>query len=131
MKLSELVEKYVGLRDQKAEMEAAHKEALKPLNDKLDLIENKMLEVMEKNGLDSIKTSAGTAYKSLRTSATVADKDVFWTFVVSNQEYGLLDKRVLKSGVEQYIERTGSVPAGVNWRQEATVNFRRASADIQ
>jgi hypothetical protein len=129
MKISELIEMYVRARDQKSEMEAAHKEALKPVNAEMSEIETLLLGVMNKTGMDSIKTAFGTAYKSVRNSATVADKEAFWDFVVANNEFGLLDKRVSKTGVEQYLERNSTLPAGINWRQEATVNFRRATAD--
>jgi hypothetical protein len=131
MKVSELFEMYVQTRDEKAELEAAHKEALKPVTAKIGKIEATLLEVMNKTGMDSIKTAFGTAYKSTRTSATVADKEAFWDFVVANNEYGLVDKRVSKTAVEQYLEQHESLPAGINWRSEMTINFRRATADIE
>jgi len=130
MKVSDLIEMFVQLREQKSELEAAHKEALKPLNAKMDKIEAKLLEVMMQNGMDSIKTVHGTAYKSTRTSATVADPEAFWNFVLANSEFGLIEKRASKTAVATYLEQHQTLPAGINWREELTVNFRRATADI-
>lgn len=131
MKVSDLIELYVQCRDQKAELEAAHKEALKPLNAKMDKIEAKLLEVMQQNGMDSIKTIHGTAYKSSRTSATIADQEAFWNFVMSSQEFGLLEKRVSKTAVASFLEQHNELPAGINWREEFVVNFRRATATVE
>ena len=131
MKISEVLEIYVQTRDKKAEMEAAHKEAFKSINAKIGKIEAALLEVMNETGIDSIKTALGTAYKSTRNSATVADKEAFWDFVVANNEYGLVDKRVSKTAVEQYLEQHQQLPAGINWRVETTINFRRKTSDVE
>ena len=77
-------------------------------------------------GLDSAKTSAGTAYTSTRTTASVADKDSFMDFVKANSEWHLLETRCSKTAVEQFKEVNGEVPPGVNWREERVVNIRRS-----
>lgn len=126
MKVSEAVALYIELRDQKASMKAEFEESLKPINEKMDKLEAKLLETMDLLGSDSMKTESGTAYVSLRTSASVADREVFMDHVKKNDDWGLLEVRAAKAGVEAYKAEHGDIPPGVNLREERTVNIRRS-----
>lgn len=126
MKLSELVEKYIELRDKKAEIRHAYEEKANKIDAVLEQIEGTLLKAFDAAGLDSAKTSAGTAYTSTRTTASVADKDSFMDFVKANSEWHLLETRCSKTAVEQFKEVNGEVPPGVNWREERVVNIRRS-----
>lgn len=126
MKVSDAVAAYIKLRDKKAEMKAAYEESVKPIAEKMDLLEAKLLEAFDKLGQDSAKTEYGTAYVSVRTTASVADREVFIDHVKKNDDWGLLEVRAAKSGVEAYrAEHDGQNPPGVNVREERTVNVRR------
>lgn len=127
MKLSEAVEKYIDLRDKKASMVAAHKDAVKPLDDLMEQLEAKLLQAFDANGVDSMKTPAGTAYTTRRTTASVVDKEIFMDHVKTKEAWDLLEIRAAKGAVEQYQEENGDVPPGVNVRVERVVNVRRSS----
>ena len=127
MKLSELVEKYIELRDKKAQLKAEYDAQKSKIDEKLDKIEAVLLQTFDTAGLDSIKTPFGTAYTSTTTMASIADPDTFMEFVKANEAFHLLEKRCSKTGVEQYKAVHDDVPPGVNWREERVVNIRRAS----
>lgn len=126
MKLNEVVEKYILIRDRrsarKKEFDAADAHD-KELQAK---IESKLLQVFEQTGLDSCRTEFGTAYKSSRSSASVADKEVFMKFVRDSQAWPLLEVRAAKTAIEQYKDEHQELPPGVNWSEEVTINVRRA-----
>lgn len=126
MKLSELVEKYIELRDKKAELKHAYDEKAAKIDSVLDQIEGVLLKAFDTAGMDSAKTSAGTAYTSTKTTASVADKDSFMDYVKAHGEWHLLETRCSKTAVEQFKEVNGEVPPGVNWREERVVNIRRS-----
>lgn len=126
MKMSELVEKYIQLRDKKAEHKAAYESKVALIDETLSKIEAKLLQVFEESGMDSVRTEAGTAYKSTRVSVTTGDKDAFMEFVRRNDEWPLLEVRPSKSAVEQYREQHDDLPPGINWRAEQVVNIRRS-----
>lgn len=126
MKMSELVAKYIQLRDKKAEYKAEYEGKVAKIEELLDKIEGKLLQVFEESGMDSVKTEAGTAYKSTRVSVTTGDKDAFMEFVRTNDEWPLLEVRPSKSAVEQYREQHDDLPPGINWRAEQVVNIRRS-----
>lgn len=128
MKLSEAVSLYIRLRDQKAQMKADFDAQVAPLTEKMDKLEAKLLEVFNQTGMDSVKTEFGTAYATVRTSASIADRDAFMDFVKANEEWALLEVRVSKTAVEQFRSANDDeLPPGVNVREERVVNIRRSA----
>lgn len=127
MKLDSMVEKYIALRDKKAAMKKAYELEAEKIDTLLSRVEGILLKHFEETGTESAKTAAGTAYKSERTSATVADWDMVLGFIQSNEAWSMLDKRVNKTAVDEYRKANGDLPPGVNWRSEVVVNVRRGS----
>ena len=128
MKLSEAVEVYIKLRDKKAQMKAAFDADVSPINDKLAKLEAKLMEVFNTTGMDSVKTEFGTAYTVNRSTASVADREIFMDYVKNNEEWSLLEVRVSKTAVDQFREANDNeMPPGVNLRVERVVNVRRST----
>jgi phage host-nuclease inhibitor protein Gam len=128
MKLSEAVSLYIQLRDKKAEMKSAFDASVAPINEKMDKLEAKLLDVFNKTGTDSVKTEHGTAYTAVRTTASVADREAFMDYVKANEEWSLLEVRASKTAVEQFCESNdNALPPGVNMRSERVVNIRRSA----
>ncbi len=126
MKIDELLAKYVQLRDKKQELDKAHKEKMAKFTDVMRKIECHLLDYFQDTGVDSVKTEAGTAYRTIRTTATVADRDIFLEFVRDNDAWAFLESRANKSAVEQYLDEHQELPPGVNVNRIATVNIRRS-----
>jgi phage host-nuclease inhibitor protein Gam len=128
MKLSEAVSLYIQMRDKKAQMKADFEASIAPLNEKMDKLEAKLLDVFNKTGMDSVKTEFGTAYATTRTTASVADREAFMEYVKANEEWALLEVRTSKTAVEQYrAANDNDLPPGVNLREERVVNIRRSA----
>jgi hypothetical protein len=124
--VQEIIEKYIELRDKKSDLSAAYKKKVAGLDAALDQLEAILLEKLNEIGMDSAKGSTGTVYKSKRTSATVADWDYVLDYIQKNELWNMLEKRVSKQAVEQYVEEHGNLPPGINWREELVVNIRRS-----
>ena len=128
MKMSDAVSLYIQLRDKKAQMKAEFDAQIAPLQEKMDKLEAKLLEVFNNTGMDSVKTEFGTAYATVRTTASVADRESFMDYVKANEEWALLEVRVSKTAVEQYRSANDNeLPPGVNVREERVVNVRRSA----
>ena len=128
MKLSEAVEIYIALRDKKAEIDKARKAEVAVVQEKMDKLEGQLMVALDKLGGEGMRTAAGTAYISSRTSATIADKAAFMGHVKANLAWDLLDVRVNKTAVDVFATEHGDVPPGVNYRTERTVSIRRNNA---
>lgn len=126
MNVEAIVSAYIKVRDEVAQIKASHKAQLEPYTQALDKLEAQMLQVLSDAGVESMKTSVGTAYRSERTSVTVADKSAFMDYIESNKAFDLLDVRANKTAVEGFMAENQDVPPGVNIRREVAVNFRRA-----
>lgn len=127
MKLSEAVSLYIKLRDQKAAIKAEADAKIAPIQEKMDKLEVKLLQVFNESGTDSVKTEFGTAYTTVRTSCTAADREVFMEHVKAHDDWSLLEVRPAKSAIEQYrAANDGELPPGVNWREERVIGVRRA-----
>lgn len=128
MKLSEAVTLYIQLRDKKAQMKSEFEASVAPLNEKMEKLEAKLLDVFNKTGMDSVKTEHGTAYTAVRTTASVADREAFMEFVKANEEWSLIEVRAAKTAIEQFRDNNDNeLPPGINIRSERVVNIRRSA----
>jgi len=125
--IEDLIDRYVKLRDRKAEMKAAYDLSVAKIDDAMEKVENYILGHLNQNGIDSVGSPAGTAFKQAMTSATVGDRDAFMAYVKANDAFNLLDARANKTAVAEFKELNNDLPPGVNWREETVVRIRRAS----
>lgn len=126
MNITDLVERYIALRDKKAQIAQEAKARCGQIDAALEKAEGALLAFFQENGMDAASCSAGTAYSSSRTSATVADWDATLGFIKENEAWHMLERRVAKTAIEEYIKAEGDLPPGVNWREEVVINVRRS-----
>jgi nanoRNase/pAp phosphatase (c-di-AMP/oligoRNAs hydrolase) len=126
MKLDAIVERYVQLRDKKAEMKAAYEASVADLTAAMDRLESAILQTLNEQGVESVRTAHGTAMKIRSTSATVADWDSLLGFIQGNERWDMLEKRVSKTAVEQFRAANDDLPPGVNYKEAITIGIRRA-----
>ena len=123
--INEAVDKYIKLRDKKAELAKIHAAQMKPYRDALEQIENWLLAVLNNQDAESIRTDTGTCYKTIRTQAKVTDWATALDFIRDNDLFHMLEKRVSKSAIEEFVEAQGKPPPGVDITQEIRINVRR------
>jgi hypothetical protein len=122
--LDDIVAAYIKLRDKKHAIQKQHKEELRPINDKLEFLENYFLGQLNAQNAESIKTAEGTVYKHIRTSASVQDWDATLEYISATGAWDLLEKRISKIAVEERAEEGVAVP-GVKLTREITTQVRR------
>lgn len=124
--IDQIVAKYIELRDLKAQMKVEYEAKVAPVQSAMDKAEAYILAELDRTGTEAFKTSAGTAYTSTRTSASLADWDLFKDFLAAQEDpFMYLDRRVNKNAVEEYTKDHKDLPPGVNWRAERVVGVRR------
>jgi hypothetical protein len=124
LQIDELVSLYIKLRDRRSKRKAEYE--LDDAKDKgfQEKIEAKLMAYFNETGVESARTDAGTAFKSVKISATVADRDSYMPWAIEHPEF--LPSSVNKSAVDAYLESTGELPPGVNVSRVATINVRRS-----
>lgn len=126
MKMDELIGKYIELRDKKAQLKAEYTAKAARIDEVLDKIEAKVLDVFDSAGIDSTRTQFGTAFTSTKTTATIADKETFMQFVKKEEAWPMIIARANGPIIDQYVDSTGEVPPGLDFRTERTISVRRA-----
>ena len=126
MKLDSIIERYVKLRDKKALMKAAFDASTADINTAMTRCEQVILEEINAQGVESVRTEFGTAFKSVTTSVTATDGEMFMQFCIANDRFDMLEKRPNKTAVEEYKAANDDLPPGINYRQAVSLNVRRA-----
>lgn len=125
-KMDDIVQQFVKLRDSIKAADDKHKEKTAGARAHLEKLNNALLAQLNAMGGDSVKTPYGTAYRTVRKSATLADGAVFREFVIDNGQFDLVDWRANANAVEDFIKTQNNAPPGVNFSTAFTVGVRRA-----
>jgi hypothetical protein len=124
--LDDYVSVYIKLRDKKAELAAAFAEKEKEINRRLDIIKGQFLAHCKENGVESVKTSSGTFWRSQKTRFWTGDWEAFNNFVLEHEAVDLLEKRIHQGNMKQFLEENPeALPPGLNTDSEFTITVRR------
>ena len=121
----QLIAAYVKLRDEKASIAERHKAELDPYIGALERLETQLMDMLNAQGSNSIKTKSGTAYRSTATTAKVDDWPGFITFVLDQGDTELLVRNVNKTRMTELLE-AGVVVPGCSQSQVSRINVRRS-----
>lgn len=127
MKIDEAIEKYIELRDKKAEIRARYNAKVENIDAALKKLEAAFLRSFSKTGQRSAQgANGGTAFIKERTSDKVVDRQAYIEFLEATGAMDLIESRVNKSALDEYIEQHGDLPPGVTRSTELTINVRRS-----
>lgn len=125
LSLDEMTLKYIQLRDIIAEEDKKHKEAMAPKREVLDQLNAALTGKIQSLGVQSVASEHGTVYLTAKKSASIADGELFWKYVVEHEFWDLVDKRANSTAVEAYIDQYKKLPPGVNFNTHVVVGVRR------
>ena len=122
-----LAEIYIKIRDKRAELKEKFEEQDNELKAQQDLLAEQMLALCHEQGADSIKTPAGTIIRKVDTRYWTTDWDSMYQFIVENDAYPLLEKRLHQTNLKQFLEENPNLlPAGLQADSKYTVVVRRS-----
>ena len=108
MDMARVIEGYLALRTQKEGMAKRHKEEAAPINEKIERLEAYLMKHLTEQGTTSLACKGiGTAFLETKTDASV------------------LERRVSKTVVKDFVESQGSPPPGVSITRETVVRVRK------
>lgn len=127
--INKRVTQYIKLRDIIKKEDDDHEAKMKDKKQLLLRLNAAILEHFNTHGGDSITIrGVGTAYKTTKDSASIADGEEFKRWVIGGSLWEMTDWKANTTAVRDYIEKNGAPPPGVNFRSVATVGVRRASS---
>jgi hypothetical protein len=124
-KLSEI---YLKIRDARAELSAKYAEEDKKLEEQMDVIEARLLEICKDTDAESLKTAAGTVMRRVATRYWTNDWDSMYNFVKENDAYGLLERRLHQTNMKQFLEENpDKFPPGMLLDSQYKITVRRSN----
>ena len=126
-KLAEkLTRVYLKIRDKKAQLSSDFKKQEEDLNQKLDKVKAALLDYCKEQGLESVKTSEGLFYRSVKTRYWTSDWEAMHKFVMEHDVPEFLEKRLNQTNVKTFLEENPeTVPTGLNVDSEYIISVRK------
>jgi hypothetical protein len=126
-KIDDVISMYLKLRNKKEQLEAQVKDDIKAIKTKMDKIEAFIKRKADTDGVTNYKVNGvGTAFLQTTDYANVSSWDDTLKFIKENDAYEMLERRVAKKAVREYIEENKTVPPGITYGTRVSVNIRRA-----
>ena len=119
---------YLKIRDKKAQLSAEFKKQEDDLNQQLDQVKAALLNYCKEQGLESVKTSEGIFYRSVKTRYWTSDWEAMHQFVMEHNVPEFLEKRLNQTNVRTFLEdNPETVPKGLNVDSEYIISVRKKS----
>jgi len=124
--VEKLVKVYLKMKQKRAEITAAFTEQDEKIKAQMDKVKSALLEYCKDQNLESVRTTEGLFYRTVRTSYWTSDWESMGKFVVENNAPELLEKRLHQSNMKQFLEENPDLlPPGLNVDSEYTITVRR------
>ena len=127
----QLVTEFIKIRDWLTAETKRFTDFCIPYREKQSLIESKLLEILNQQGANSLKTDAGTVYKSVIVTPQIADREKYLDAVLENYDTwgaGMLQRgKPKKESLDDYMASTnGQLPDGVTTTSYVHCNVRKS-----
>ncbi len=118
---------YIEVRDALKRVEEKYDLERKPLQELQETLAGIIRTFMDANNLENLKTSSGTAYTSVRYTASLADPEAFMEFVRRSGKFELMDRKANATAVRDFVKENNGLPAGCNLNAVQTLGVRRGN----
>ena len=125
--MDQLTRVYKKISAKREEIKRAFDTEYDKLGEQMDTVKSTMLDYMKAHGLDSVKTSEGLVYRTVKKRYWTNDWEAMGKFVVANDLPQFYEKRLNQGIVAQFLEENPDVsPPGLNANSEYVVTVRKA-----
>ena len=124
--VSKLTKVFIKIRDERKQIADDFNKRDGELAAKQDMIKSALLNHLQEQNIDSIKTGEGTFFRSTKQKYWTSDWPSMYEFVIENQVPALLEKRLHQTNMKQYLEDNPDLlPKGLNVDSEYTLSIRK------
>jgi hypothetical protein len=121
--LEKLTRIYIKMRDKKAEL---GNQVVKLEND-MGTVKTAILNHMKSLGVESLRTEAGTVYRTVRSQYSTSDWESMGKFILEHGVPELLEKRIQQTNMRAFLEENPDLlPPGLNSNMEYSVTIKRS-----
>ena len=125
--MGKCVKAYLKIKAKRTELSANFDTEDTILKDQQELIKTELLDYLKENDLKSVKTEAGTFYKTIKTRYWTSDWAAMHKFVLEHKVPEFFEKRLSQGVVKEFLEdNPEAVPKGLNTDSEFVVTVRKS-----
>jgi hypothetical protein len=129
LSIDAMVSAYRKIREAKQEKDTAYKAEVAELNDQLETITARLLELFNEQGVESIRTASGTVTRRSITRYWTSDWGSMYEFIKDNDAPYLLEQRINGTNMRQFLdENPDAVPMGLNSDTRYAVTVRKPTS---
>lgn len=121
-----LTRTYLKIRDKRAELKAKFDEEESALSEQMDKVKSALLAYCKEQNVESVRTSEGLFYRTVKTRYWTSDWGSFHKFLLEQGTPELLEKRINQSAMKEFLEENPeAVPPGLNTDKEYVISVRK------
>jgi hypothetical protein len=126
VELEKLTKVYLKIKDRRNEISKQFKDEDGDLKEQQEIIKRALLDHCKEHNVESVRTSEGLFYRSVRTRYWTSDWESMYRFVHENGVPEFLEKRLNQGNVKQFLEENPEcVPQGLNVDSEYVISIRK------
>ena len=124
--LDKLTKVYLKIKAKRSELSAKFKDEDGDLQAQQDVIKRALLDHCKEHDVESVRTSEGLFYRTVKTRYWTSDWESMYKFVEENSVPEFFEKRLNQGNVKQFLEENPEcVPAGLNVDSEYMISVRK------
>lgn len=117
-----LVRVYLKMKTAKSDLEVQ----VKKIDAQMDQVKAALLAYCKEQSLESVRTTEGLFYRSIKKRYTTNNWEAMGKFVLEHQVPELYEKRLHQGNIQQFLEEHPDLlPPGLNVDSEYTITVRR------
>jgi hypothetical protein len=117
-----LVRVYLKMKTAKVDLEAQ----VKKIDAQMDQVKAALLAYCKEQSLESVRTTEGLFYRSIKKRYTTNNWEAMGKFVLEHQIPELYEKRLHQGNIQQFLEEHPDLlPPGLNVDSEYTITVRK------
>jgi tetrahydrodipicolinate N-succinyltransferase len=125
--IEKLCSVFIKIRDARSNLKKEYDVAEARLKDQQDTISSCLLDTCKELNVSSLKTNAGTAFKTVKTRYWVNDWQAVEKFIVENNAFELMEKRIAQVAMKNWIEECpDNLPPSLTSDSKYQITIRRA-----
>jgi hypothetical protein len=125
--LGQVTKAHINIRDARTALRKQYEEADADLKKSQEKLESVMLDHLNRHGMDSVRTEAGTFYRQEEITPSAADWNALYDWIKDNDAWDALERRIKRTFVKEYQEaHNGGLPPGISVFREYVVRVRRS-----
>jgi hypothetical protein len=124
--IEQIVSTYIKLRDKRDMMYQDFKEKTAQIEEDMQTLKHKLVEISKETGATSFSSPSGTAYRTVKNRYWTNDWESFYGFMQDNAVMGLLEKRIHQTNMKDFMEQNPDKhPPGLHVDSEYEFTIKR------